>query len=174
MNWNPINNKSDLPTENGSYLVTYLDDSRRKVAIAYFDDGIWFTGQGGWVIRERMIAWLLPSAYSGDWEQMSEIQWKCYECGLTSVIETSEFSDIWYCQNTVNIEHDKQATDCKKGFDALIFPIEGEQMESLNLEELKNVGDVKPNSLIKGDCLEAMKFLADQSVDAVIADIPYG
>jgi len=57
---------------------------------------------------------------------MAEIKWKCYDCGLTGAIETNEFSDIWYCQNTVNIEHDIRATDCKKGFDAEIFPIEVE------------------------------------------------
>jgi DNA modification methylase len=41
-------------------------------------------------------------------------------------------------------------------------------------EELKTVGQVKPNSLIQGDCLEVMKFLADKSIDMVICDLPYG
>jgi len=41
-------------------------------------------------------------------------------------------------------------------------------------EELKSVGQVKPNSLILGDCLEAMKFIADKSIDMVNCDLPYG
>lgn len=44
----------------------------------------------------------------------------------------------------------------------------------IKLEELKTVGEVKPNSLIQGDCLEAMKFLADKSIDMILADLPYG
>ena len=31
-----------------------------------------------------------------------------------------------------------------------------------------------PDTLIHGDCLEAMKHIADGSVDAIIADLPYG
>ena len=41
-------------------------------------------------------------------------------------------------------------------------------------EELKTVGEVKPNSLIQGDCLQVMKFLADKSIDLILADLPYG
>jgi DNA modification methylase len=41
-------------------------------------------------------------------------------------------------------------------------------------EELKSVGQVKPNSLILGNCLEAMKFIADKSIDMVNCDLPYG
>jgi DNA modification methylase len=41
-------------------------------------------------------------------------------------------------------------------------------------EEITNVGQVKPNSLIQGDCLEVMKFLADKSIDMVLCDLPYG
>jgi DNA modification methylase len=41
-------------------------------------------------------------------------------------------------------------------------------------EEITTVGQVKPNSLIQGDCLEVMKFLADKSIDMVLCDLPYG
>lgn len=34
--------------------------------------------------------------------------------------------------------------------------------------------DIHPNSIILGDCLEVMKSIPDASVDAVIADIPFG
>lgn len=29
-------------------------------------------------------------------------------------------------------------------------------------------------SLIKGDCLEAMKTLPDKSIDMILCDLPYG
>ena len=41
-------------------------------------------------------------------------------------------------------------------------------------EEITTVGEVKPNSLIQGDCLQVMKFLADKSIDLILADLPYG
>lgn len=47
-------------------------------------------------------------------------------------------------------------------------------MKITKQEELKNVGEVKPNSLIQGNCLEVMKFLADKSIDMVLCDLPYG
>jgi len=40
-------------------------------------------------------------------------------------------------------------------------------------EELKSVGEVKPNSLIQGNCLQVMKFIADESIDMVLCDLPY-
>ena len=43
-----------------------------------------------------------------------------------------------------------------------------------NLKELQTVGEVMPNSIIKGDCLEAMKHVADGSVDMILCDLPYG
>jgi len=43
-----------------------------------------------------------------------------------------------------------------------------------NVEELKTIGRVEPNSLINADCLEAMKFIADKSIDMVLCDLPYG
>lgn len=45
---------------------------------------------------------------------------------------------------------------------------------NIELEELETVGKVKPNSIIHGDCLEAMKFIADESIDMVLCDLPYG
>lgn len=47
-------------------------------------------------------------------------------------------------------------------------------MNILNLEELKAVEQVAPNSIINADCLEAMKYIADKSIDCIICDLPYG
>ena len=43
-----------------------------------------------------------------------------------------------------------------------------------SIEEVQAVGRIPANSLIKADCLEAMKYIADNSIDAIIADPPYG
>ena len=47
-------------------------------------------------------------------------------------------------------------------------------MNILNLEELKTVVQVAPNTIINADCLEAMKYIADKSIDCIICDLPYG
>ena len=47
-------------------------------------------------------------------------------------------------------------------------------MNILNLEGLKTVGQVAPNTIINADCLEAMKYIADKSIDCIICDLPYG
>lgn len=47
-------------------------------------------------------------------------------------------------------------------------------MEITKVGDLKAVGEVKANTLVLGDCLEAMKYIADGSIDAIIADLPYG
>jgi len=47
-------------------------------------------------------------------------------------------------------------------------------MFNMNLEDLKGVGLVPQNSIINADCLEAMKYIADKSVDMVLCDLPYG
>ena len=47
-------------------------------------------------------------------------------------------------------------------------------MNILNLEQLKTVGQVAPNTIINADCLEAMKYIADKSIDCIICDLPYG
>ena len=41
-------------------------------------------------------------------------------------------------------------------------------------KELLNVGEVKRNTIIRGDCLKAMSHIADNSIDAIITDLPYG
>ena len=41
-------------------------------------------------------------------------------------------------------------------------------------EELDRVGSIAPNTLVSGDCLEAMKSIPDGSVDMVLCDPPYG
>ncbi len=43
-----------------------------------------------------------------------------------------------------------------------------------NIEEVKTVGQLSANSLVNADCLEAMKYIADSSIDMVMADVPYG
>lgn len=42
-----------------------------------------------------------------------------------------------------------------------------------NLEEIKSVGRVETNTLINADCLEAMKYIANGSIDLVLTDPPY-
>lgn len=37
-----------------------------------------------------------------------------------------------------------------------------------SIEEVQAVGRIPANSLIQADCLEAMKYIADKSVDAVV------
>ncbi len=45
-------------------------------------------------------------------------------------------------------------------------------MECLNLEELKE--PIRPNSAIFGDCIKAMDFIKDKSIDLILCDLPYG
>ena len=47
-------------------------------------------------------------------------------------------------------------------------------MEIKHQGELKAVGEVKANTLVLGDCLEVMKYIADASADMILADLPYG
>jgi DNA modification methylase len=47
-------------------------------------------------------------------------------------------------------------------------------MLSIGQGDLETVGRVKANTLVLGDCLEAMKYIADGSIDAIICDPPYG
>lgn len=47
-------------------------------------------------------------------------------------------------------------------------------MQAIDLGELKAIGSVSPNMLIHADCLEAMKYIEDATIDAIIADWPYG
>lgn len=41
-----------------------------------------------------------------------------------------------------------------------------------NINEI--VGHIHEDSLINTDCLEAMKFIKDKSIDCIICDLPYG
>lgn len=47
-------------------------------------------------------------------------------------------------------------------------------MQILREDELTTIGQVKANSLILGDCLKVMPYIADGSIDAIITDLPYG
>lgn len=47
-------------------------------------------------------------------------------------------------------------------------------MNFVTLEELKALGQVNPNTLIHGDCLDAMTYISDKSVNMILADLPYG
>ena len=44
----------------------------------------------------------------------------------------------------------------------------------LDMEELRLVGQVEPNSLVRGNCLEAMPYINNGTVDLVLVDPPYG
>ena len=48
------------------------------------------------------------------------------------------------------------------------------QMNNLTQEEFPAVGKLSPNTLVHGDCLEAMTYIEDQSIDMILADLPYG
>lgn len=43
-----------------------------------------------------------------------------------------------------------------------------------NVQEVISVGKVPMNSIINADCLEAMKYIKDKSVDMILCDLPYG
>jgi DNA modification methylase len=42
------------------------------------------------------------------------------------------------------------------------------------LKNKNTIGSVNPITLMQGDCLEIMKSIGDNSVDAIITDPPYG
>ena len=43
-----------------------------------------------------------------------------------------------------------------------------------NIKQLESVEQLHSNTLVNADCLEAMKYIADKSIDCIIADLPYG
>lgn len=43
-----------------------------------------------------------------------------------------------------------------------------------SIDEVVSAGHLTANSLVCADCLEAMKYIADKSIDAIICDLPYG
>lgn len=42
-----------------------------------------------------------------------------------------------------------------------------------NIEDIVSIGELPKNSLVNADCLEAMKYIQDKSIDAIICDLPY-
>jgi DNA modification methylase len=42
------------------------------------------------------------------------------------------------------------------------------------IKKLESVGQLSANSLVNADCLDAMKYIGDKSIDCIIADLPYG
>jgi len=44
----------------------------------------------------------------------------------------------------------------------------------MKITEVKDIGQIAPNTIVNADCLEAMKYIADRSIDCVICDLPYG
>jgi DNA modification methylase len=43
-----------------------------------------------------------------------------------------------------------------------------------NIKQLESVGQLHSNTLVNADCLEAMKYIADKSIDMVLCDLPFG
>jgi DNA modification methylase len=43
-----------------------------------------------------------------------------------------------------------------------------------NIQEVISVGQISANSIVNADCLEAMKYIADKSIDCILSDLPYG
>ena len=55
-----------------------------------------------------------------------------------------------------------------------MMKIEKEMTIFKNLEEVKEIGQISINSIVNADCLEAMKYIKDKSIDMVLCDLPYG
>lgn len=43
-----------------------------------------------------------------------------------------------------------------------------------SIEEVKKIGQINANTLLKSECLEAMSYIPSNSVDMVLCDLPYG
>ena len=43
-----------------------------------------------------------------------------------------------------------------------------------DMQEVISVGRLPANSLVNADCLEAMKYIEDKSIDMILCDLPYG
>jgi len=50
----------------------------------------------------------------------------------------------------------------------------GNLMKVLKLDDFKSDYKIKPSDLIFGDCIEAMKFIEDKTIDMILCDLPYG
>lgn len=44
----------------------------------------------------------------------------------------------------------------------------------MNLTEVKQIGYIPNNTIVNADCLEAMKYIPNESIDCIICDLPYG
>ena len=42
------------------------------------------------------------------------------------------------------------------------------------IKDVQAVGEIQPDSLIMGDCLDVMRYIKDKSIDMILADLPYG
>ena len=42
------------------------------------------------------------------------------------------------------------------------------------LQDTKTIGEVKPVTLVQGDCLDEMKHIRSGSIDMILTDLPYG
>jgi len=47
-------------------------------------------------------------------------------------------------------------------------------MTTFSVHKEDYVGEIVPNSLVRANCLDAMKYIADESVDLILCDLPYG
>lgn len=47
-------------------------------------------------------------------------------------------------------------------------------MKIITTEEIKINKEIKPNSIIHGDCLEIMPYIQDKSINMILCDLPYG
>ena len=43
-----------------------------------------------------------------------------------------------------------------------------------NIDELREVGQLQGDTIINADCMEAMKFIPDKTIDMILCDLPYG
>lgn len=43
-----------------------------------------------------------------------------------------------------------------------------------NIEEVISEGQLPTNSLVNADCLQAMEYIADNSINLVLCDLPFG
>ena len=67
---------------------------------------------------------------------------------------------------------------CSSGFETQNLNIERimivEQMLKNAPNPLLHIADVSGSALFQGDCLEIMPLIPDNSIDAIICDLPYG
>lgn len=47
-------------------------------------------------------------------------------------------------------------------------------MKQMTLKEVTNIGRITPNTIIHGECIEAMSYIDSQSINMICCDLPYG